>query len=80
MVFANEPFIDGAYKLRILCNGSERSVDECKKQRYICQSEVFIFCLPPKGKACIPIFSDIVYCFETNVFHIIHTLYCVELV
>lgn len=51
MVFANEPFIDGAYKLRILCNGSERSVDECKKQRYICQSEVFIFCLPPKGKS-----------------------------
>ncbi|XP_065929462.1 deleted in malignant brain tumors 1 protein isoform X2 [Magallana gigas] len=48
MVFANEPFIDGAYKLRILCNGSERSVDKCKKQRYICQSEVFIFCLPPE--------------------------------
>nr|XP_034310796.1 deleted in malignant brain tumors 1 protein isoform X1 [Crassostrea gigas] len=53
MVFANEPFIVEAYKLRIQCDGSARSVDECEKELWIsgldnCQSEVFIFCLPPE--------------------------------
>lgn len=81
MVFANEPFIVEAYKLRIQCDGSARSVDECEKELWIsgldnCQSEVFIFCLPPEGKSLHShFFSNIVYCFETSVFHIIHTLY-----
>lgn len=56
MVFANEPFIVEAYELRIQCDGSARSVDECEKELWIsgldnCQSEVFIFCLPPEGKS-----------------------------